>query len=156
MGEDHKYLGTDLKNEVLGHGSELFGIMTTDELRRKYQAEPLEHLGEGCVIININRTYKRAKGLKSIYDATRESWIIAKSRIPNLKYVLSEYGGLIVEVFEVLPDGWYQVSDEKGKQRWAFKGVKVPDEIRNQYINRAIRKKRGAANPITYNLNAKE
>jgi hypothetical protein len=141
-----------LTNIVLGHKSSAFGIMTADEVQLKYKAEPLDALGDGCVIININRTYKRAKGSKSFYEATKESWVISEKRIPTLKYVLSEYGGFIVEVFEVNHDGWYKTKDPSGKARWGFNGKQASDEIRDRYLNRSIVKKPGAANPIAYKL----
>jgi hypothetical protein len=143
-----------LTNIVLGHRSSAFGIMTADEVQLKYKAEPLEALGEGCVIININRTYKRAKGSKSFYEATKESWVISEKRIPTLKYVLSEYGGFIVEVFEVDHYGWYKTKDHNGKARWGFNGKQAPDEIRDRYLKRSIVKKHGAANPIAYKLSS--
>jgi len=139
-----------LTNIALGHQSSAFGIMTAAEVQRKYRAEPLKSLGDGCVIININKTYRRAKGSKSFYEATKESWVISKQRIPKLKYVLSEYGGFIVEVFEA--DEWYQVKDHSGKERWGFNGKQAPEKVRNLYLNRSIVKKRGAANPVTYRL----
>jgi hypothetical protein len=145
-----KYLGANLSNLALGHKSSALGIMTVDEVQRKYHAPPLEDLGKGCVIININRTYRKAKGEKSFYEATRQSWVIDKKRIPGLKYVLSEYAGFIVEVFEV--DRWYQIENPNGRSRWAFEGKQAPDDIRSLYLNRRIYKKRGAAYPITYRL----
>src|SRR6056297_2679684 len=83
-----------LTNLVLGHQSSAFGIMTAEEVQRKYRAEPLKSLGEGCVI--------------------------SDNRIPSLKYVLSEYGGFIVEVFEA--HRWYRKKDHNGKVRWGFEG----------------------------------
>jgi len=139
-----------LTNLVLGHQSSAFGIMTAEEVQRKYRAEPLKSLGEGCVMININKTYRRARGTKSFYDATKESWVISDKRIPSLKYVLSEYGGFIVEVFEA--HRWYRKKDHNGKVRWGFEGRRAPDEIRNLYLNRSVPKKPGAANPIQYRL----
>jgi hypothetical protein len=68
----------------------------------------------------------------------------------GIKYVLSEYQGFIVEVFQV--ERWYSTEIEQGRMRWAFDGRVAPDEIRNQYFNRKISKKRGASNPISYNL----
>lgn len=144
------YFDVGLTNVALGHKSSAFGIMTAEEIQRKYHAPPLESLGEGTMIININRTYRKAKGANSIYEATRQSWVIDKRRISGLKYVLAEYTGFVVEVFEV--DRWYQVEDPKGRNRWAFEGKLAPDEIRDRYLNRAIPKKRGAANPISYRL----
>lgn len=145
-----KYFGEGLTNIALGHKSSAFGIMTVEEIQRKYHAPPLEVLGDDCVIININRTYRRAKGTKNFYEATRKSWAMDKRRIPGLRYVLSEYAGFVVEVFEV--DHWYQIESSGGRKRWAFEGRQAPDEIRSLYLNRAIRKKPGAANPIAYRL----
>jgi hypothetical protein len=145
-----KYFDASLTNISLGHKSSTFGIMTVEEVQRQYHAPPLEVLGEGCVIININKTYRRAKGATTFYEATRQSWVIDKKRIPGLQYVLSEYAGFIVEVFEV--DCWYQVETPNGKSRWAFEGKQAPDDIRSLYLNRKIQKKRGAANPIAYRL----
>ena len=145
-----KYLDTNLTNIALGHKSSTLGIMTVEEVQRKYHSPPLEELGEGCVIININKTYQRAKGEKSFYEATRQSWVIDKRRIPSLLYVLSEYAGFIVEVFEV--DRWYQIENPNGRNRWAFEGKQAPDDIRSLYLNRRIHKKRGAAFPLTYRL----
>lgn len=139
-----------LENVALGRKSSAFGIMTADEVLRKYQAEPLRCLPDGFIIININRTYRRAKGSKSYYEATKESWVIASRRVPDLKYVLSEYRGFIVEVFEV--ENWYTVKDHNGKGRWGFNGVQAPDGIRDSYLNCSINRRRGAANPITYRL----
>lgn len=145
-----RYFDAGLTNKALGHNSSAFGIMTVEEIQRKYHAPPLEGLGEGCVIININKTYRRAKGTKNFYEATRQSWAIDKKRIPGLRYVLSEYAGFIVEVFEV--DFWYQIENPTGRNRWAFEGRQAPDEIRSLYLNRGLRKKPGAAYPVTYRL----
>ena len=142
----------NLTNIILGHNSSAFGLMTVGEISHKYSAVPLNKIGDDCVIININQTYKHAKGTKDYYDATKESWPIADKNIPNLKYVLSEYGGYIVEVFEVNEDGWYEVEDHNGRMRWGFNGKQAPDEIRKKYLNRSIEKKRGQANSIRYNL----
>jgi hypothetical protein len=144
------YFDMGLTNVVLGHKSSAFGIMTVEEIERKYHAPPLEALGEGMMIININRTYRRAEGVDSIYEATRQSWVIDKKRIPKLKYVLAESTGFVGEVFEV--ERWYQVETPDGRTRWAFEGKRASDEIRSRYLNRAISKKRGAANPISFNL----
>ena len=43
----------DLKNLVAGHHSSTFGAMTTDELNRKFNAPPLEVLGQDLSLIHI-------------------------------------------------------------------------------------------------------
>lgn len=143
-----------ITNIVAGHDARAFGVMTVDEVKRKYQAAPLSNIEEGFVLININKTYKRAKCQKSYYEATKESWAINKSKIPNLKYVLSEYKGFIVEVFMVVE--WYSVDtkDKNGKPRtrWGFNGIVAADDVRGRYLNKSVQKVPGAANPIRYRL----
>ena len=74
-----------------------------------------------------------------IYDATKETWTINKNKLPNVKYVLSEYKGLIVEVFEV--EEWYE--KERGytpkskkygqtKTGYGFNGKIAKNEIRDE------------------------
>lgn len=141
--------GNDLTNIAAGHHTNAFGIMTTDEVRRKYMAQPLEQLEEGCVVININGSYRNAKNGGSYYHATRGSWVMADWRITGLKYALSEFRGFVVEVFEIDPDGWRKEPDSK---RWTFTGGVAPDDVRQRYLNKRIPKKKGEANPIKYRL----
>ena len=155
------YCGILLSNKVGGHNSIEKGLMTSEEIKRLYNAQPLNSIGKDCILININRKYERGKGRQSIYQATKETWTIRKSKLNELKYVLSEYRGLIVEVFEV--GEWYEkergylpTSKKYGETKigFGFNGKVAPDEIRNQYINKSIAhtKKRGAASAIRYNL----
>lgn len=149
-------LDQPMTNLVAGHGTSAFGAMTSDEIIRKYKAEPLSHLEPGFVLININKTYKRAKGQLSYYEATKELWVIAEDRIPTIKYALAEYKGVIVEVFKILD--WYskEAISRSGKigMRWGFNGVVAEDEVRERYLNKAVNKPRGAANPIRYNYSS--
>ena len=148
-----------LSNLVSGHNSIEKGLMTSEEIKRLYNAQPLNSIGENCIVININKKYQRGKGGQSIYQATKETWTIKKSRLNQLKYVLSEYRGLIVEVFEV--DEWYEkergylpTSKKYGQTKigYGFNGHQASDEIRNLYLNKSIAhtKKRGAASAIRY------
>jgi uncharacterized protein len=146
-----------ITNIVGGHGTSAFGAMTANEVIRKYQAAPLSKIEDGFVLININKTYKRAKGEKSYYEATKESWRINKSKIPTLKYALSEYRGFIVEVFEIVQ--WYPVDtiDKNGKPRtrWGFNGNVAVAEVRSAYFNKSVQKAPGAAYPIRYRYTSK-
>ena len=154
------YLGQNLTNAVLGHGSSSSGIMTTNEITNMYNAQPLNSIANDCVIININGQYNRCMGAQGIYNATKECWRMNASRVKKIKYVLSEYRGLIVEVFEV--SEWYQknrpyISGKKSGQTyegWGFNGKVASDDVRNLYINKSIAhtKKKGQANPVTYNI----
>ncbi len=154
------YLGHGLTNVVLGHHSTQTGIMTTAEIIGLYSATQLNSIANDCVIININGQYNRCMGPNGIYQATKGTWRMNANRVKNIKYVLSEYRGLIIEVFEV--DEWYRKerpysSGNKVGQTymgWEFNGKVAPNNIRNLYINKTIAhlKKKGQANPITYSI----
>ena len=160
------YCGLLLSNIAGGHNSIEKGLMTCDEVIRRYNSEPLDQMRGDCILININRTYKRGNGTNPIYQATKEIWLISEARLPQIKYVLSEYRGLIVEVFEV--ENWYPKRRTKNKTidkdkkiktqievtGYGFNGVVAPDEIRNLYLNKSVAhiKQRGAAQVIRYNL----
>ena len=170
------YCGSMLTNEQGGHHSIDKGLMTSDEVMRLYNAQPLTELGSDCILININKTYERGHGVEPIYRATKETWLISPHRIPHIKYVLSEYRGLVVEVFEV--EGWYQklrpkrkrVIDAQGQKvftangkpkmevievyGFGFNGHVAPPTARNLYINKSVaeHKKKGSAQVIRFNL----
>ena len=137
------------------------GLMSTEEIKRKYNATPLNSIPKDTIIININSSYRRASGVDKLYTATKERWRMDKSRLVGIKYVLSEYRGLIVEVFEV--EKWYPIkrqynpgSKKAGKTYtgYGFDGHVAPNLVRNKFLNKSVahKKKRGASNPITYNL----
>lgn len=156
-----EYFDFKLTNKVGGHYSIDRGLMTTDEVIRLHNSEPLDEIRNDAIIININKLYQRGSGYEGIYNAVRECWPLSVYRRKVTKYVLAEYKGLIVEVFSVDGD-WYPVDDvyksgqNKGQKRirWGFYGKKAPEEIRDLYINRSIshHKKRWASNPIRCNL----
>lgn len=161
-----KYCGLLLSNIVGGHNSIEKGLMTSEEIIRLYNAQPLNQIEADCILININRTYKRGNGTDPIYQATKETWLISEWRLPQIKYVLSEFRGLIVEVFEV--KNWYPKQRPKNKTvdkelkikiqievtGYGFDGVVASDQIRDLYINKSVAhiKQRGAAQVIRYNL----
>jgi hypothetical protein len=151
----HNFNLNKLTNEVAGHDSGFYGIKTTDELIRQYNAPKLEKLLHKVVIININRQYAKVKNSNNaIYIATKESWVINKNRINELEYALSEFQGIIIGVFKI--NKWYAAATENNKinKRWGFDGEDAPKEIKDIYLNKSIAhvKKKGAANPIRYNL----
>lgn len=143
-----------LMNQVVGHESSHVGAMTTDEVIRKFRSEPLTDLGEDALIININKKYERRAGAEDIYNATKGWWRMGLKK-PSAKYVLSEYRGLIVEVWKV--HKWKSKTVEKTEKReahlrWGFEGEVAPASVRMLYLNKRVTKKYGAANPIRRNL----
>ena len=96
-----------------------------------------------------------------LYKATKERWRMDKSRLNGIKYVLSEFRGQIVEVFEV--EKWYPINRKynSGSKKagqiyigYGFDGQVATNSVRNLYLNKSVahKKKRGASNPIMYNL----
>lgn len=148
------YIGFDLSNIMDGHYAENRGLMTSDEIIRRYNAKPLEALLHPAIIININKKYSRGNSSEDIYLATKQAWVVGEQKRNITKFALSEYAGIIIEVFEIKE--WYNVvtEDNKRNNRWGFSGVVASDEVRNLYINKSIAhtKKKGAANPIKYRL----
>ena len=129
----------------------------------------LSILNHNVVLININKRYKKVRevalqrnteNIKKdlIYESVKQAWVIGKRR-NEVEYILAEFKGIIVEVYEVVEvnvngilEKWYPVPGNAN--RWGFHGKKAKDKVRSLYINKSIshHKKRGAANPIRYNL----
>lgn len=161
---DHEVRELDnnvMTNLVRGHHSIEKGLMTTEEVKRIYNAEPLRTMDNNCVIININKTYKRAAGSDAIYQATKETWTMDRKKLKDIAYVLSEYKGLIVEVFKVCE--WYEKergygprAEKFGQTRngFGFDGFVAEKKERDKYIGKSIAylKKRGQANSFWYKL----
>ncbi|RZK26818.1 MAG: hypothetical protein EOO43_01645 [Flavobacterium sp.] len=161
--DSFNYCGILLSNIVRGHHSILNGLMTSNEIISLYNAEQLDAIDDDCILININRKYPKKKTTESIsiYDATKEIWTINKRNLSKIKYVLSEYRGLIVEVFKV--EQWYEkergylpTSKRSGETKigYGFNGVVAIDNVRDKYINKSIAhtKKKGTASVIRYRL----
>jgi hypothetical protein len=130
------------------------GLMSANELKSLYNAETLESIEDDCLINNINGTYKKGGGAGSIYAATKETWKMADWRPKLYKYVISEYRGLIREVFKV--ENWYTKNrpDKYGNlyEGWGFDGFVADELIRKKYLTKSIKeiKPRGYGSPIVY------
>ena len=93
---------------------------------------------------------------KSLYDATRQSWVISLSRANQYDYVLSVINGKVVEVYKVhkwiKAEKWDEDEPYKG-ERNEFIGEVAEEKIRLQFIGKQIPekfRKIGSANPIQY------
>lgn len=148
------YLGFEFSNIVDGHHVGHKGLMTTDEIIRVHNAEPLEKLEHSVIIININKKYNRGNSSDAIYLATKQAWVVGEHRRNTVQYALSEYSGIIIEVFQI--EEWYPIyiPNAKRQNRWGFNGTVAGNDVRDLYINKSIAhtKKKGAANPIKYIL----
>lgn len=142
-----------LSNQQRGSGSDQFGLSSLLELIYQHEENILENIPKGFVAININKKYQRWSKAEEVYEMVRQSWVIDRRRIgsleaPKLKYVLAEVRGLIVAVFEV--SNWYQVEASGRRKRWAFRGRLADPRVANLYLHRTLKKKQGAAFPLTY------
>lgn len=155
------FLDSGLTNIAWWHNCIEKWLMRAEEIIRLYNAEKLHSLPSDFVIININKQYKRWLGEEWIYVATKETWSMSESKTKIIKYVLSEYRWLIVEVFEV--ENWYKKDrgyNPQAKSFWkiktgfGFNGKIASSEIREAYINKSIAhtKKKWMASVIRYNI----
>ena len=146
-----------LDNLVRGHHGDK-GFKSITDLNESLGAKALENsdIKHNAILININVTFNETtdkndhEAQKSIYEKTRGSWVVAKSKLDNTEIALSEYRGVIRGVFGNLK--WQQIKDN-GKTRWRFVGDDVSNDSRyKHYMGKSVAhlKKRGAANPIRY------
>lgn len=84
-----------------GYNSIEKGLMSSNEIISLYNAELLRTIEDDCLIININKNYKRGTGFDAIYKATKETWKMADWRPQHFNYVLSEYRGLSVKYLKL-------------------------------------------------------
>lgn len=143
----------NLSNRIRGGGSSRFGLMDLTALVHQHDEEFLDNIPSDFVAININKRFKRWSTEQEIYEMVRQSWVIDQRRIgdpdlPKLKYVLAEVRGLIIAVFTV--SRWYQVQVSGKRQRWAFEGKAADPDVAGRYLHRTLKKKQGAAFPLTY------
>lgn len=154
-------MGINLTNIVTGHDSGERGLMLADEVIRKYNAQPLDQIDpsheDKVVIININKTYKRSQGAARLYSVIKEAWPIGQEKVKTLKFVMAEYEGIILEVYEA--QEWYGVdsktSSGKARIRYGFNGKIAEDNIRMLYVNKSVAhfKKWGMASSFMYKNN---
>ena len=158
------YFKYNFSNIVAGTDSDKRGIMTSNEIIRKYNSKPLKELLHPVIIVNINKKYNRGINPDEIYKATKEAWVIGDNKTKVVEYALAEFEGIIIEVYKI--KDWYRVKPKdfnernndliiaNSKVRWGFDGDIAEENVRAIYINKSIAhvKKQGAANPIRYSL----
>ncbi len=149
-----------IANIASGHYSFNQGIKTVEECEILYNCEQLkkENINHKILVININKTFDNKRNRKNddpvykrpnIYEATRGWWVLNNNRAKKAEYVLAEYGGVIRAIFK--PEKWLQATEDRGRKRWGFEGYQVSDEeIVKLYMDKAVPKIKGTANPIRY------
>jgi hypothetical protein len=141
-----------LTNIVVGVGTSAFGAMHAKEIIRRYAVETVVFRHKS-VLINVNRTSAET----SLYEATRYSWKISKSKARQAEFILPTVRGLIVGAF--IADDWLDATAvnfpgrEDVNGRLGFNGHEAPPEIQALYVGKRVPdeyRKQGAANPIRY------
>jgi len=106
------------------------------------------------LLVPVNRCWDKP-GLSHL-DAARYSWIVSKTRVDVVEYVMAVRAGEIVGAFEPERDGWMEakkenfpeISDDHGNwknQEWrpghwrlGFRGNEAPDEVQRQYVGQMV------------------
>ena len=142
-----------LENTVGGAGSNDYGAMHAREIVSRCGAEQANFDNVRAMLISVNRSAFET----SLYEATRYSWKVSKSKAEQAEVVLSTLQGLIIGAF--VADEWLDASAENfpghdpSQGRFGFIGREAPVEISRLYVGKRVPdefRKRGAANPIRY------
>ncbi len=144
----------DTNNIVSGHASDERGLMTSNEIILRYDADKAV-FHHSAIIINIGRLIKERD---CVYDAVKYAWRINVNKARSSDVVLAVDRGIIIGVF--IAERWMEATinnfpDEKIEfpKRWGFSGYPAPAEITKLYLDHRIPdylRKKGAANPIRY------
>ena len=159
----------NLTNLQRGHESSTYGKIEVSTLEARYSPVELEEddIIDNVMIIKINRQYRNNMSSFELYEATRGYWRVNYEKAKDVKYVLSVYDGMVLEVYKVckwLPaqstfmDRKVYLPPEKLKERYEFIGKIAEDDVRNRYVNKSVKSlfKYGEANPFKYYLKKKE
>ena len=142
-----------LENAVGGAGSNDYGAMHAREILSHYRAEPANFHGIKALMINVNKSATET----SLYEATRYSWKVSKSKAEQAEVILSTLQGLIKGAF--VADEWLEATAENfaGHDpvpgRFSFVGREASEEIKHLYVGKRVPdeyRKPGASNPIKY------
>lgn len=139
-----------------GLGNEERGSMHAVEIISRYAAEEAQ-FEHKALLITVNRTASQY----SLYDATRQSWVLSVNEANKAEVILPVVRGMIVGAF--VADRWFQsgaANDEDSqsatparKTRYEFTGQEANVELMNKYKGKKVPasyRKKGASNPIRY------
>lgn len=149
------FLSAGLLNAVSGHHAYDRGLMSVEDVIRKYASTPLIVQDDGIVVFNINNRFRLGLDPSEVQNAVRGTWVMSEAKTKSIKLVLAEYRGLIVGVYTALE--WRVasvVTTTKGRQqrRYEFNGQTAPEPYLSRYMNKSVAhmKQKGRANPVYY------
>ena len=149
--------GVDLKsgltNIVAGHNSDIFGVMSTDDVIALHEAKEAPKIKVKGILFRIPRLWTPAMPASELYEATRGWWVLGERR-NEAQYVFAVSKGVIREVYKI--ESWRERTDgdreyvEGERKRWGFNGKPAPEM--SHYLNTSVAHlfKKGAASPAIY------
>lgn len=144
-----------LTNIAGGTGGNDYGVMHAREIIQRYSAEPAVFQHK-ALLISVNRSAAE----RSLYDATRYAWKIAKREAEQAEVILATMQGVIVGAF--IAHDWLEATaanfpglaeGDNPHGRLGFVGEEAPANMKRLYIGKRVPdeyRQRGAANPIKY------
>lgn len=159
-------LGIDnLTNMQRGHGSSVYGKIDVSTLEHRYNNDflDIDKVKDNLMLIRINQLYYNGITPLELYEATRAYWRVNINQAKKVKYVLSVYDYMILEVYEVVD--WYPAyttylnrkdsldhNSKKMQGRCEFVGKIADESVRKKYVGKSVSKlyKFGEQSPIKY------
>lgn len=137
-----------LSNIVLGHYSDIRGLMSIPEIIAQYNAPHIK-ISEPVILITVNRLFRRHMNEAEIYEITRGNWVVGERR-NKAKYAFTVFNGVVRQVFEI--QDWFPIKarskNAKTQDRWRFNGF-VANNLQH-YVGGSVEEYIGAQNPIHY------
>jgi hypothetical protein len=142
----------DLANEVAGHKSREFGLISASRLAARLAKKQIKSFPDPVLLLDITRTFDYRKPLRlTAYDAARWAWPIDYKKATG-RYVLAHQDGIVIAVFgnvewmkatiENVPKGANVPDREKIKswQKKAFTGDELPraHPVARRYLDKLI------------------
>jgi hypothetical protein len=151
-------LQTGLANIVAGHHSEVFGVMSTEDVISLYEAPEAPKLREKGILFRIPQRWTPAMPAEDLYESTHGWWILGPRR-SEAKYAFAVSKGVIRAVYRI--GTWRErTAGDRGfvegeRKRWGFDGEIAPEM--SHFLNTSVAHlfKKGNASPAMYTYNVK-
>ena len=146
-------LRSGLTNLVAGHASDIFGVMSTNDVIALHEAKEAPKIKVKGILFRIPGQWTPAMPATELYEATRGWWVLGARR-NEAKYGFAVNKGVIREVYKI--ESWRErthgdrdyVAGER--TRWGFDGKPAPEMSHYRDTSVAHLFKKGAANPTMY------
>jgi len=146
-------LRSGLTNLVAGHASDIFGVMSTNDVIAQYEAPPAPKIKVKGILFRIPGMWTLAMPATELYEATRGWWVLGERR-NEAQYGFAVNKGVIREVYKI--ESWRKrtsgdrefVAGERA--RWGFNGEPAPEMAYYRNTSVVHLFKKGAANPTMY------